>query len=285
MARRADPTVRRRKLGLELKRLRESANRKMVEVAAELNCSQAKISSIEVGRYKVQPRDVRDMLAFYGVTDIEVTDSLMELARQSAEKSWWHPYSSAVPDWFGTYVGLEAEAQALQSFARHVIPGLLQTEEYAKAVTSASLRVPPDWHDDVVRLRKARQEQLAAASPLDFWTIIEEPVLRRPVGRPGVLRSQLLHLVQMAQQPHIRVQILPLSAGIQPGTANPFIVLIFPDDLHPDLIYLEHEVGALYLEEPDEVSKYQQAFSHLASQALDIEASLDIIRLTAEELP
>lgn len=285
MARRADPTVRRRKLGLELKRLRESANRKMVEVAAELNCSQAKISSIEAGRYKVQPRDVRDMLAFYGVTDIEVTDSLMELARQSAEKSWWHPYSSAVPDWFGTYVGLEAEAQALQSFARHVIPGLLQTEEYAKAVTSASLRVPPDWHDDVVRLRKARQEQLAAASPLDFWTIIEEPVLRRPVGRPGVLRSQLLHLVQMAQQPHIRVQILPLSAGIQPGTANPFIVLIFPDDLHPDLIYLEHEVGALYLEEPDEVSKYQQAFSHLASQALDIEASLDIIRLTAEELP
>jgi transcriptional regulator with XRE-family HTH domain len=276
--------MRRRKLGLELKRLREAASRKMVEVAAELDCSQAKISSIEAGRYKVQPRDVRDMLAFYDVTDSEITDSLMELARQSAEKSWWHPYSSAVPDWFGTYVGLEAEAQILQVFARHVIPGLLQTEEYARAVTSASLRVPPDWHDDVVQLRKARQERLTAANPVDFWTIIEEPVLKRPVGRPDVLRNQLLHLAQLAQQPNIRVQILSLSAGIQPGTANPFIVLTFPDDVHPDLIYLEHEVGALYLEEPDEVSKYQQAFSHLADEALDMEASLNIIRATAEEL-
>jgi transcriptional regulator with XRE-family HTH domain len=282
--RRTDPTVRRRKLGLELKRLREAANKKMVEVAAELHCSQAKISSIESGRYKVQPRDVRDMLAFYDVADIEIADSLMELARQSAEKSWWHPYSSAVPDWFGTYVGLEAEAQTLQAFARHVIPGLLQTEDYARAVTSASLRVPPDWHDDVVQLRKARQGRLAGASPVDFWAIIEEPVLGRPVGRPGVLRNQLLHLAQMAQRPNIRIQILPLNAGIQPGTGNSFIVLTFPGDVHPDLVYLEHELGALYLEEPDEVSKYQQAFNHLANEAFDIEASLDIIRITTEEL-
>lgn len=283
---RTDPTARRRKLGIELRRLREAANKTMVDVAAELNCSQAKISAIEAGhRHKVQPRDVRDMLVFYGVTDMEVMDSLMELARQSAEKNWWHPYSSAVPNWFSTYVGLEAEARTMQTFEPHVIPGLLQTEEYAKVVTSASLHIPPDSHDEVIELRKARQELLSSPDHLDFWAIIDELVLKRAASRPNVLRNQLSHLAEMAQQPNIHLQILPLSAGIQPGAANPFIILTFPDDVHPGLVYLENEAGALYLEEPAEVTKYQRAFGHLTCEALGIEASLDLIHTTTEELP
>jgi transcriptional regulator with XRE-family HTH domain len=283
---RTDPTVRRRKLGLELRRLREAAGKTMVEVAAELNCSQAKISAIEAGhRHKVQPRDVRDMLAFYGVTDIDITVSLMELARQSAQKNWWHPYSSAVPNWFSTYISLEAEAQTIQTFEPHLIPGLLQTEEYAKVATSASLHIPTDSHNEVVELRKARQELLSSPDHLDFWAIIDELVLKRTASRPNVLRNQLMRLAEMAQQPNIHIQILPLSAGIQPGAANPFIVLTFPDDVHPGLVYLENEAGALYLEEPVEVTKYQRAFNHLTREALGIEASLDLMHTITEELP
>lgn len=284
MATRTDPTVRRRKLGLELKRLREAANKKMIEVAAELNCSQAKISSIETGRYKVQPRDVRDMLAFYDVTDIEITDSLMQLARQSAEKSWWHSYSSAVPDWFGTYVGLEAEARTMKTFASHVIPGLLQTEEYARAVTLASFRTEATKPDDVVNLRKARQERLAGSNPLELWAIIEEPVLHRRVQSSEILCRQLEHLAEMARQSNIHVQVLPLSVGVHPGMANPFILLGFPDDILPEVVYFDHGIGALYLEDADEVAKYRQAFNHLVGEALGTDASLNIIRKTIEEL-
>lgn len=282
---RIDPTVRRRKLGLELRQLREAAGKTMVEVAAELNCSQAKISTIEAGhRHKVQPRDVRDMLAFYGVTDMDVTASLVELARQSANKNWWHPYSSAVPNWFSTYISLEAEAETIRTFEPHVIPGLLQTEEYAKIVTSASLHIPPGSHDNVVALRKARQELLSNPDHLDFWAIIDELVLKRTASRPNVLRNQLLHLAEMAQQPNVHIQILPLSAGIQPGAANPFIILTFPGDVHPGLVYLENEAGALYLEESVELTKYQRAFNHLTCEALGVEASLDLMRTVAEEL-
>lgn len=282
---RTDPTARRRKLGIELRRLREAANKTMVDVAAELNCSQAKISAIETGhRHKVQPRDVRDMLTFYGVTDIEIMDSLMELARQSAEKSWWHSYSSAVPDWFGTYVSLEAEARAVRTFEPHVVPGLLQTEEYANALTLASLSVPESWRDHVVQLRKARQEHLTGSNELDFWAVIEESVLRRRIGSSEILPNQLRYLAEMTQQPNIHIQVLPLSAGIHPGMTSPFILLSFPYDVHPDLVYLEHQAGALYLEGPEEVTKYQNAFQYLVGEALGADASLDMIRIIAEEL-
>ncbi|MBM7771200.1 transcriptional regulator with XRE-family HTH domain [Actinokineospora baliensis] len=279
---RSDPTVRKRRLGRELRRHRELAGKTHLEVSKVLGCSDAKISYMEAGRYKIQWRDVRDMLAFCGVDDPSVVEPLVQMARESGEKSWWQPYEDTMLDNFGTYVGLEGEAQVQHHFELHVIPGLLQTADYARALAKVGTRVKPDAVDRVVDLRLARQQRLDEPDPLELRLVIDEEALRRPIGGQAVLSRQLQHLLAMNERQHVHVQVLPTAVGAHAGLGGSFTILEFPDD--PAVVYMEHKRGCLYLEHPDDVAAYTMTLDRLRADSLTSTQSAELIRRAIEAL-
>ena len=188
MTERRSPTIRRRRLGAELRRRREAAGVTIDGVAERLECSASKISRIETGHTSATPRDVRDMLEIYGVLGAE-SDELVQIAREARQKGWWHPYSTVLT---GAYVGLEAAAQSVRAYEQQVVPGLLQTEEYAKAmIRAARPDITADEVDRRVRVRLGRQSLLNQDDPIDLWVVLDEAVVSRPVGGDGVMRAQL----------------------------------------------------------------------------------------------
>src|SRR6185437_5766116 len=198
MATEQSPTVRRRRLALELRRLREAARLTCEEVAEHLECSASKISRVETGRVSVSPRDVRDMLELYGVTGKE-RDSLVQLARDSRQKGWWHAYSDPHNPQIGTYVGLESAASEIRVYEVSLIPSLLQTEDYARAIiTSGMMNGAGDNTERSVALRMARQPALTRAEPPLLWTVLDEAALRRRVGGAELMRAQLEHVLELA---------------------------------------------------------------------------------------
>ncbi|SES49346.1 helix-turn-helix domain-containing protein, partial [Actinokineospora terrae] len=227
---RSDPTVRRRRLGRELRQHRERAGKTHVQVAEALGCSDAKVSYMEAGRYRVQFRDVRDMLEFCGVTDAAVVDPLVQMAKESGSKSWWQSYRDTMANNFGTYVGLEGEAQVKHHFELHVVPGILQTNDYARALARASTRVRPDAIDEVVALRADRQKRLDEPDALELRMVIDEEALRRPIGGRAVWRSQLERLLALGERPHVVLQVLPTEVGEHAGLAGSFTILEFDGD-------------------------------------------------------
>src|SRR5215469_1247580 len=243
------PAVRRRRLALELRRLREAARLTCEEVADHLECSASKISRMETGRVSVSPRDVRDMLDLYRVPQ-EQREGLVQLARDSRQKGWWHAYSDAMQPHFATYVGLESAASEIRIYEVSVIPGLLQTEEYARAVVRAAMMNSP--HEDIERrvaLAMARQPALTRADPLKIWTVLDEAALRRCVGGPRVMRPQLEHLLVQAAMPNVQLQVIPFAAGAHPGMGRPFVILVFSDLIDTDVVYLEDLASALWVED------------------------------------
>jgi transcriptional regulator with XRE-family HTH domain len=279
------PTVRRRRLASELRSLREAARLTCEEVAEHLECSASKISRVETGRVSVSPRDVRDMLSLYGV-DPQRLDSLVQLARESRQKGWWHAYSDTIQPRFATYVGLEDAASEIRTYEVNLVPGLLQTEDYARSVISAgnltsSLEAAERW----IALRMARQPMLLSGhnSP-QLWAVLDEAVLHRTVGGPGLMRLQLEHLVDVASRPNVAVQVIPYSAGAHPGMGKPFVILSFPERADPDVIYLEDLTSTLYLEDVDEVDRYNVLFNHLRATALSFEESAALMTSVAKEL-
>src|ERR1700733_3359854 len=211
------PTVRRRRLSLELRRLREAARLTCEEVAEHLECSASKISRVETGRVSVSPRDVRDMLALYGV-DPQQLDGLVQLARESRQKGWWHAYSDTMQPRFATYIGLEDAAAEIRTYEVNLIPGLLQTEDYARTVISAgNLTGSQEDVERRVALRMGRQPTLTGNEPPQLWAGLDEAVLRRTVGGQGLMRMQLDHLVELAATPNVAVQVIPFVAGAHPG--------------------------------------------------------------------
>jgi transcriptional regulator with XRE-family HTH domain len=277
MAATPSPTVRRKRLGIELRRLREEAHFTCEDVGRRLECSGTRISRIETGRINVRPGDVREMLEIYGVTGTEA-DSLVQLAREARRKGWWHTYGRVLPTWFEAFIGLESEAVRLRDFQPLVMPGLLQTEEYARAV----LRAAPNAGstEDIERqvaLRMDRQAILAQPTPPDLWVVVSESVLRADVGGPAVMRAQLRRLLEVAERPNVTLQVLPFSNAAHVDPISPFTILEFPEAADPTVVYLEHLTGCLFLETVDEIRRYTVVFDHLRAEALGIGQSADLI--------
>jgi transcriptional regulator with XRE-family HTH domain len=258
------PTVRRRRLGTELRRYRETAGLTIDYVAGRLECSGSKISRIETGHTGASPRDVREMLLLYRVGEPELTD-LVEIARGTRQRGWWQPYGSILT---GAYVGLEAAAQLIRSYENQCVPGLLQTEEYAVSVIRARLDISPEELRSRVGIRMARQLLLAGEAPVEFCCIIDEGVLRRPVGGPEVMRRQLVHLVEMSLRPNLSLHILPFSVGAHAGMEGPFVLLSYPDPADPDSVYVTMATGGVFLDKPEDVQLYSAIFNRLREAAL-----------------
>jgi transcriptional regulator with XRE-family HTH domain len=283
MATEHSPTIRRRRLALELRRLRETARLTCEEVAEHLECSASKISRMETGRVTVSPRDVRDVLDLYQVPE-EQREGLVQLARESRQKGWWHAYSDAMLPHVATYIGLESAASEIRIYEVSLIPALLQTEDYARAVIRAGMMDSP--HEDIERrvaLRMARLAAVTREDPLQVWVVIDEAALRRCVGGPAVMRPQLEHLLIKAALPNVQLQVIPFSAGAHPAMGRPFVILVFSDRVDTDVVYLEELVSALWVEDVAEVARHNAFFNHLRATALSFDDSKALITSVLKE--
>jgi len=275
--------VRRRRLGWELRRLREAADLTIERVADALECSDSKISRIETGQVGATPRDVRDMLELYGVKDAQ-RDELMQIAREGRQKGWWHTYDDTV---IRTLIGFEAAATSIRTYAALLVPGLLQTVDYARAITRA---VQPDLSpDDVegrVKVRTARQEHLMENDPPSHWVVLDEAVFRRPVGGHEVMSDQVRHLRKAAESPTMTLQVLPFTAREHAGMDGSFVIYGFAEAADLDVVYLENATSDVYLERVEEVRRYTTLFEHLcaaASTPEDSAAFLDKLAVEFEQ--
>ncbi|WP_435062286.1 helix-turn-helix domain-containing protein [Amycolatopsis thermoflava] len=279
MSRGQGPTIRRRRLASELRRLREAADLTIDEVAEKLECSASKISRIETGHVGVTPRDARDMLELYGMTGDE-REALVQLAREARKPGWWQAYKEVFT---GTFVGLEADASSLRAFQALLVPGLLQTEPYARAVIRA-MRPDADESDIQRRVaaRTARQQLLTDPNPPEYWAVIDEAVLHRVVGGPEVMAHQAERLLTVAQLSHVTIQVVPFGAGAHPGMEGPFLILGFPEQADPDVVYVDSTSGGFFLELPPDVRRYILMFDHLRATALKPDDSVEVIAAAAE---
>jgi transcriptional regulator with XRE-family HTH domain len=281
MARGPSPTVRRRRLAAELRRLRETSELTIDEVGEKLECSASKISRIETGHVGVTPRDVRDLLEVYGLEDDE-REALVQLAREARKKGWWHSYNEVFT---GSFVGLESDASSLRTHQALLVPGLLQTEGYMRAVIRA---IRPDATEaDVERrvtARVTRQKLLDDPHPPEYWAVIDEAVLRRRTGGPEIMREQLLRLVELAAVPHVTLQVVPFEAGAHAGMEAPFLILGFPEQADPDVVYVENTTSGVYLEQPSDVHRYTLMFDHLRAAALKPDDTVVMVEQAADRL-
>ncbi|MGH3321645.1 MAG: helix-turn-helix domain-containing protein [Streptosporangiaceae bacterium] len=278
------PTVRRRRLGAELRRLREGAGLTCDMVGEQLERAGSTISRIENGRVGIRARDVLDMLDLYDMGDKKTRDALAALARDSRKRGWWRTYGDVVSDPYGDYIGLESDAVSVRSYESQLVPGLLQTESYARVVAEAGqVRDTSGESERFVEVRLARQAVLTKDDPPDFWVILDEAVLRRPVGSPKTMREQLDRLVEAARLPTVTLQVLPFSAGAHTGIDGSFVVLEFPEPTDLDVVYLENLTSILYVEQPDEVRRYSLAFDHLRAAALSPPKSAALVAEVAKD--
>ncbi|SHM92012.1 helix-turn-helix domain-containing protein [Cryptosporangium aurantiacum] len=264
----AGPTVLRILLGSQLRRLREDRNVTREDAGYAIRASESKISRMELGRVGFKERDVSDLLTLYGVTDGAERDALLSLAREANQPGWWHKFSDILPNWFQAYVGLEAAASLIRTYEVQFIPGLLQTEEYARAVVLlANGNAPKEEVDRRVQLRMERQNLLTRANAPRFWAIIDEAVLRRPIGGRDIMRDQLEHLAKLAERPNITLQVIPFGYGGHAAAGGAFSLLRFPDQTLPDIVYIEQLTSALYLEKREDVDTYLESMERLAVEA------------------
>ncbi|KPI05918.1 helix-turn-helix domain-containing protein [Streptomyces mirabilis] len=282
MASSVNPTVRRRRLGQELRRLRELKGMTAEEVAERLLVSQSKISRLENGRRSISQRDVRDLCGVYEVEDHRIVDSLMQMAKDSRQQGWWHSFGD-IP--YSVYIGLETDAASLRVYDPQVVPGLLQTRPYAEALIAGAL--PETASADIdkrVQVRLRRQERISAPeNPLRLWTVLDEAALRRVVGNRSLMRDQLEHLVEQSQLPHVTVQVIPFDMGAHPGLNGQYAILEFPDAADSSVVYIEGVTSDLYLEKANDVQKYSVMYEHLRAQALNVEQSRQFIADIAKE--
>jgi transcriptional regulator with XRE-family HTH domain len=278
------PTVRRRQLGLELRRLRETAGKTPREAADWLEVSTSTLSKIELGRQAIKGTHVRLLTQLYGVGAPDA-DTLLRLARDANQRGWWAAYGDTVPDWVRTYLGLEEDASELWAYESGLMLGLFQTPAYAEAITAATR--PQANADELARLvafRTARQERLFGDQAPNLRVVLDEAVLHRLVGGPTVMREQLEHLTEVARLPHVTVSVQPFNAGAHPSIGSAFTLLRFADTMSMNCVYLENDRGALYLERPADVDRYAAMFEQLSMSALSAEESLQLVARLAVEL-
>ncbi|MCG7203542.1 MULTISPECIES: helix-turn-helix domain-containing protein [Streptomyces] len=275
------PAVRRRKLGTELRMLRTGAGLTSGEAARLVGWHQSKVSRIETGASGVKPADVRLLLDAYGVAEGQLRELLLVLAGSedtAGRHHWWHAYRGVLPPAYRDFISLESQADTMRTLETSVVPGLLQTPEYARAVT----RVAADGLDDealdaLVEVRLARQDVLRGDPPLRLSAVLDEAVLRREVGGPGVMARQLERLTEAARLPQVRLQVLPFAAGAHVGITGPFVIFSFPSTSDLDVVVLDQLTSSLYLERKEDLQAYAEAFNTLQIHALSPEDSLDYI--------
>ncbi|GAA3952312.1 helix-turn-helix transcriptional regulator [Actinomadura viridis] len=278
-----NPTVRGRRLAADLRRLREERSLTIDQVAGEMDWHPTKLSRIETARRSAQPSDVRALLHLYEVAG-EERESLIKLARAAREKGWWHSYRDVLSEEYAHYIGFECEAAAIHNFEPLVIPGLLQTPEYARALMRGGpYEIGEQEIERRVEVRLKRQGVLDHEDPPRLWLVMDEAALRRPIGGVDVMQRQLRHLIQASVRSRLTIQVVPFSAGAHPGTTGSFIIMTFPDQTDRPVVYMETLAGDLYLERESEIEVCTIAFERLCASALSREDSLALIAEVIEE--
>jgi hypothetical protein len=266
-------------LGAHLRRLREAHGVSREDAGWEIRASESKISRMELGRVSFKERDVDDLLTLYGLVDAEERDRLLTLARQANTPGWWHRYGDVLPSWFQSYLGLEAAASLIRTYEVQFVPGLLQTADYARSVVLLGHgRASTDELDRRVDLRMRRQKILDRPEPVQLWAVIDEAVLRRPVGSRATMRAQIEGLIDATQRQSVHLQILPFQVGGHSAAGGAFSILRFPDQELPDIVYVEQLSSALYLDKRDDVELYVDAMERLCVEADQPERTPDTLR-------
>jgi DNA-binding XRE family transcriptional regulator len=281
----AGPTVRRMLVGARLRRLRTELGLTRDEAAQAIRASEWKIHRLENGQVGFKDRDIIDLLARYQVTDPAEVADFLTLAREANTPGWWQHYGDVLPSWFRTYVDLEQAATLIRTYEGQFVPGLLQTDDYMRAVVrGAHLEESSDEVGRRVRLRMARQILLTRDSPPRLWAVVDEAALRRPVGGKEVMRGQLERLIEATKLPNVTLQILPFASGAHPAMVGSFSVLRFPDEELPDIVYLEHLTSALYLNKPDEVDQYLHVMESICVRAAAPDQTVELLDQILAEL-
>ncbi|MDG9700972.1 helix-turn-helix transcriptional regulator [Streptomyces sp. DH37] len=276
------PTVLRVVLGRRLGDLRRRAGLTYERAAEALDVTHATIRRMERAEVGLKIPYVEKLLRTYGVTDQAEIDSFLSLAREANRPGWWHRYRDVLPDWFSAFVSLESESHVIRAYEPHYVPGLLQTVEYARAVLRAGM--PHAREEEIERgvaLRLERQRLLTREEPPLLWVVMDETVLRRPIGGTEVMRGQISRLIEACSMPTVRLQVMPFAAGPHPAMYGPFHIFRFPIPELPDVAYSESLVGAVYFDQRDDVSAFQEALDRMCAQAAPVqrtEAVLDGLR-------
>lgn len=278
------PTALRIILGVKLRRLRQSLDISREEAGRAIRGSHAKIIRLERGQVGAKERDLRDLLTLYGVHDVEQREEFFDFARQANSPGWWHQYSDVLEDWFELHLGLEDAASMIRTYEVQFLPGLLQTEEYAHAVSLLGYpTAEPRKVARIVALRMARQKLLERADSPHLWAVVDEAVVRRPFGGPEVMREQLEHLLAMVRLPHITLQVAPFAVTAA-AAGTPVTLLRFADPDLPDKVYLEHLTNAVYLDKPAEIDQYTLIMDRLCAEAYSPGETVSFIEGLLQEL-
>jgi hypothetical protein len=272
------PTVRRMLVGAQLRRLRTEKGLSRDQAGEAIRASAWKIHRLENGQVGFKDRDIVDLLRFYGVTDPgEVADFLV-LAREANTPGWWSGYSDVLPQWFRAYVDLESAATLIRTYEGQLVPGLLQTEDYMRAVVGgAHLDDPPGEAEQRVQLRLGRQALLERTDAPRLWAVVDEAALRRPVGGHEVMGAQLERLLEAARLPNVTLQVLPLDAGAHPAMVGAFSVLRFGEQDLPDVVYVEHLTSALYLSKQEDVDQYLHVMESISIRSAAPDKTVEIV--------
>ncbi|MGA8117104.1 MAG: helix-turn-helix transcriptional regulator [Actinocatenispora sp.] len=273
-------TVPRRQLGRELRKLRTAADLKIEQVTSGFGWSRSKLFRIEKGEVPTSRTDVMAMCQLYGAADA-LADTLIALADESKRRGWWHSHSDAIPEWFTLYVSLEATASRLRHYCSELVPDLLQTPEYAREVALAA-----DTGTDVdaaTRVRTERQTLLTREDPPHLEVVVNEAVIRRPVGGPTVMADQLQHLLDAVEVRSATIRVLPFAAGVHAGMSCPYALLGFPGDDEDDVAYVQTPTSGAYVEKPAELARYQTLFADATDRSLDQDRSRDLIAAAVKE--
>jgi transcriptional regulator with XRE-family HTH domain len=274
------PTVRRRRLAAALKRLREQSGMTADEAARQVGISKSALSRIENAQVSVMPPVASKLLELYGVESPDI-EALVQVAREARKRGWWQAYDDVLPEWFEVYVGLEAEAAEIKKFEPQLVPGLLQTADYARAVVRVEHPDAPD--EEVNRRVELRMKRQETSKPPRLWVVLDEAALRRPVGGNEVMRAQLQRLVEAAKVPGNTIQVLAFAAGEHSSMGSSFSILSFPEPTDPGVVYVETRAGSLYLE-GQQVREYTAVFQHLVATALGQKESTAMIAGAIKQL-
>jgi transcriptional regulator with XRE-family HTH domain len=279
------PTVRRLQLGARLRSLRLAKGVTRDQAGYEIRASESKISRMELGRVSFKERDVTDLLRLYGVVDEGEHERLLTLAREANTPGWWHSYGDVLSSWFQNYLDLEQAAALIRTYEIQFVPGLLQTDAYARAVimlghgsaTAAEI-------DRRAELRMARKQMLENDDQPRLWAVLDEAVLRRPIGGRAVLREQIESLIQICERPSVRLQVIPFESGGHAAAGGAFTILRFPHQDMPDVVYLEHLTSGLYLDKREDVDHYAAAMGRLTIEAEPPARTPELLRAALRDL-
>jgi transcriptional regulator with XRE-family HTH domain len=279
------PTVRRMQLGARLRSLRLAKGLTRDQAGYAIRGSESKISRMELGRVAFKQRDVADQMRLYGLEDADEQRRLLELAHEANSPGWWHAYGDVLSSWFQNYLDLEQAAELIRTYEVQFVPGLLQTDAYARAVIMlAHGTAGADQIDRRAKLRMARKQLLDRPDPPRLWAVIDEAVLRRQIGGPAVLREQIAYLLEMTAVPHVRLQVIPFASGGHAAAGGAFSILRFPHEEVPDVVYIEHLTSGLYLDKREDVDQYAAAVGRLFIEAEPPNRTPDVLRRALRDL-